>query len=65
MLQVYAIIMCCSKKSRHVQNESDVGMPFEYPRISIPGLSHYEDGLAYGLEYWLGDEERQVQYVFD
>jgi hypothetical protein len=29
----------------------DMDMPFGYPRISIPGLTHYGGGLAQGLEY--------------
>jgi hypothetical protein len=28
----------------------DMGMPFGYPRISIPGSAHYGGGLAQGLE---------------
>jgi hypothetical protein len=28
----------------------DMGMPFGYPQISIPGLAHYGGGLAQGLE---------------
>jgi hypothetical protein len=27
-----------------------MGMPFGYPRITIPGLAHYGGGLAQGLE---------------
>jgi hypothetical protein len=44
---------------------SDVGMPFRYPQISIPGLAHYGGGLEQGLEDCLGDEEGRFQYVFD
>jgi hypothetical protein len=51
--------------SSRVSGATDVGMPFEYPRISIPGPAHYGDGPTQGLEDWLGDEERQLQYVFD
>jgi hypothetical protein len=29
---------------------ADVGMPFGYPRISIPGPVHYESGQVQGLE---------------
>jgi hypothetical protein len=43
----------------------DVGMPFGYPRISIPGPAHYGGALEQGLKDRLGDEDRQFQYVFD
>jgi hypothetical protein len=29
---------------------TDMGMPFGYPRISIPGLAHYGGGRAQGLK---------------
>jgi hypothetical protein len=43
--------------SNWVSGATDVGMPFGYPWISIPGPTHYGGGLAQGLEDWLGDEE--------
>jgi hypothetical protein len=33
-----------------LETQPDVGMPFEYPRISIPGPAHYGGGLAQGLK---------------
>jgi hypothetical protein len=44
----YPIVICLS---------SDMGMPFRYPRISIPVPVHYGSGQVQGLEDWLGDEE--------
>jgi hypothetical protein len=36
--------------SSRVSGATDVGMPYGYPRISIPGLAHYGSGQAQGLE---------------
>jgi hypothetical protein len=36
--------------SSRVSGATDVGMPFRYPRISIPGLAHYGSGQVQGLE---------------
>jgi hypothetical protein len=36
--------------SSGVSGATDVGMPFGYPRISIPGLAHFGGRLEYGLE---------------
>jgi hypothetical protein len=36
--------------SSRVSGATDMGMPFGYPQISIPGLDHYGGGLAQGLE---------------
>jgi hypothetical protein len=51
--------------SSRVSGATDMDMPFGYPQISIPGPAHYGDGLAQGLEDWVGDEEGRFQYVFD
>jgi hypothetical protein len=45
---------------RKKKTHDDMDMPFGYPRISIPGLTHYGGGLAQGLEDRLGDKERQL-----
>jgi hypothetical protein len=36
--------------SSRVSGATDVGMPFGYPRISIPGLAHYGSRQVQGLE---------------
>jgi hypothetical protein len=36
--------------SSRVSGATDMGMPFGYPLISIPGPAHYGGGLAHGLE---------------
>jgi hypothetical protein len=46
--------------SSRVSGATDVGMPFRYPQIIIPGSAHYVGGPAQGLKDWLGDEERQL-----
>jgi hypothetical protein len=43
--------------SNWVSGATDMGMPFGYPRISIPGPAHYGGVPEEGLEDWLGDEE--------
>jgi hypothetical protein len=32
------------------KSAGDMGMPFGYPQISIPGLAHYGSGQVQGLE---------------
>jgi hypothetical protein len=51
--------------SSRVSGATDMGMPFWYPRISIPGSAHYRGGQVQWLKDWLGDEEGRFQYVFD
>jgi hypothetical protein len=36
--------------SSRVSGATDMGMPFGYPQISIPGPAHYGSGQAQGLE---------------
>jgi hypothetical protein len=43
--------------SNWVSGATDVGMPFGYPWISIPGPAHDGGGQVQGLEDQLGDEE--------
>jgi hypothetical protein len=43
--------------SSRVLGATEMGMPFGYPRISIPVPAHYGSGQVQGLEDRLGDEE--------
>jgi hypothetical protein len=51
--------------SSRVSGATYMGMPFGYPRISIPGPAHYGGGQVQGLKDLLGDEEGKSKYVFD
>jgi hypothetical protein len=58
--------------TRIVLGATNMGIPFRVPIITILGLAHYRGGPAQGLDkiepallYRLGDEDRQLQYVFD
>jgi hypothetical protein len=46
--------------SSRVSGATDVGMPFGYPRISIPGPAHYGSGQVQGLDMFTWSQRKKI-----